>query len=140
MPGILLENNSTASTTRPSSNMNRNTINAMAIRSHQVEDEGTVGVASNSFEETGVLKVEFKIYTRLNTDNTYFCRLINPYFQVEWDFIRGGRNHNASVAGVDKSLHLIQNVNHSIQMVTKLTSTTCMGWPRSATQQSITLK
>jgi hypothetical protein len=111
MPDILPEKNSTtSSTTKPSSNMNRNTINAMAIRSHQVEDGETVGVASDSFEETGVLKVEFRIHTGLNTDNTHLCRLIDPYFQVEWDFIRGSRNHDASIVGVDKSLRLIQDV------------------------------
>jgi hypothetical protein len=45
MPDISPKDNATTSTTKPSSsNMNRNTINAIAIRSHQVEDEETVGV------------------------------------------------------------------------------------------------
>jgi hypothetical protein len=34
-------------------------MNAIAIRSLQVEDEETVGLASNLFEETGALKVGF---------------------------------------------------------------------------------
>lgn len=72
MPVIKSEDNTTTSATKTrSSNMNRNTINAIAIRSHQVEDWGAVGVIGDSFEGW-VLKNKFRIYNAFATATPTF--------------------------------------------------------------------